>query len=400
MIRSLTSSPLDRWHQRSSAVLLVAIGWIACVVFAASAGCQRPSADPDRATQATGDRAEETGDRQVAKKPFGLVFEREYPKHSFSVTPLVVGQRLILADFEGRITSVDLKSGETQWEFQGDKLGYEAPVVFDGEHLYAAAFEGIVDCLDVNSGESIWSFPCEEAISAPPLIHGDNLLIGTQAATLFCLDKTTGKEIWKFKATDQIVSAPRVQGDRILVMAACSRLLHIVDLKSGEELSQIELPGESASPLIVDGEKLYVTTMYGDALCYDWQNVKELWSYRFNPELEPQIEGGPLLDDGVIYVGGTDSFIRALNIESQKEMWARRVKGGIKSPLVMSADVVVATTERGRLYIADKSTGKLLWQYESNGDFLAPPLLHEDTLIIANNEGMVYRFGPLSSIEK
>jgi eukaryotic-like serine/threonine-protein kinase len=355
------------------------------------------------APQPTGLKPQPTGGHQPTagdskKKPFGLILEREYPDHTFSVTPLVLGERMILADYEGRVKSVRLATGDQDWQFQGDSLGYEAPAIADGGRLYAVAFEGFVDCLDLNTGDPIWNFNCDATVSAPLRIHDDILLIGTELATLICVDKMTGDEKWRFQATDQIHSAPQIVSGKILVVAACSRTMHVVDLATGEEVRQIQLPDESASPFIVAGEQVYVTTMYGDALCYDWVNARRIWSYSFNPEIQPQIGGGPIIIDDIMYVGASDSFVRALNIKTQKEVWAQRIKGTIESSLAIGNGVIFAVTPRGRIYGLSRKTGKILWKYETNGDFLDAPTIVEDTIVFVNNEGMVYRFGPISSL--
>ena len=332
------------------------------------------------------------------KRPFGLILEKEFPDHTFSVTPLILGKRMILADYEGRVKSVRLESGLEEWEFQGDSLGYDARIVADGDWLYAAAFEGFVDCLNVKSGDSLWNFNCDATISAPPLVHNDILLVGTQSAQLICLDKLTGKERWRFQATDQIHSVPQIVEDKILVVAACSRIMHVVDLASGDEVRKIELPGESASPFVVVGDLVYITTMYGEALCYDWHQAKKVWGHAFNPEIEPQMEGGPLIVDDIMYVAGTDSFVRAFNIKTKKAVWAQRIKGTIESSLAISKSVVFAVTPRGRIYGLDRQTGVIRWKYETNGDFLDAPVVVDDTIIFVNNEGMLYRFGPISML--
>jgi outer membrane protein assembly factor BamB len=138
--------------------------------------------------------------------------------------------------------------------------------------------------------------------------------------------------------------------------------------------------------------------MYGDAVCYDWQQAKKIWSYSFNPEIQPEMAGGPTVIDNIMYVGGSDSFLRAFNIETQKEVWRRRVKGSLETPLVISQDLVFAVTPRGRVYAVDRKTGEIRWQYESNGSFIASPVIVDNSIIFANNDDKVYRFGPLTSL--
>ncbi|HIM29976.1 MAG TPA: hypothetical protein EYG57_10485 [Planctomycetes bacterium] len=335
----------------------------------------------------------------LSEPKFGVILEREYKAHSFSVPPLVIGDRMILADYEGHVMSVRLESGEIDWEFQGDDLGYEAPLVHEDNRLYAIAAEGFVDCIDLETGESHWTVDCDATVSAPPLVVGDVLLIGTQSAELICLDKLSGDERWRFHAGDQIHAVPRVVDNQILVVAACSRTMHIVNLKTGVEIRQIELPGETVAPFTVNDNLVYVTTMYGDAVCYDWQNTKQLWSYSFNPEIQPTIAGGPSIVGEVMYVGGSDSFLRAFNITTRKEIWRRRIKGSVEVPLAIGQDLVIAVTPRGRVYAVDCKTGEIRWQYESNGSIIASPVIVDNTIVFANNDDKVYRFGPLTSLQ-
>jgi outer membrane protein assembly factor BamB len=330
--------------------------------------------------------------------PFRLLFEKEYPKHSFSVTPILLEDRLIMADYEGHVTSLQMPGGEIIWEFQGDSLGYEATPVHDAGRLFVAAYEGFVDCLDLATGDPIWNFNGDAPITADPLVHGNVVLIGTHNGLLFCLDKATGKELWQFQASDQIHSAPQVAGDKVLLIASCSSTVHILGLDDGLETEQIHLPSETVAPFSVDGDQLYVTTMLGEAVCYDWKKTEQIWIYPFNEELQPQIQGGPLIMDGVMYVGGTDNFLRALDTVTRKEIWKQRVKGSIDAPLVDAGAMIIAVSPRGRVYAADKKSGKIRWQFEASGDLLDSPLVVDDKVIIGTRAGILYQFGPISAL--
>ena len=59
-------------------------------------------------------------------------------------------------------------------------------------------------------------------------------------------------------------------GDRTFV-AGCDSALHVIDVKTGKELTSVDLGGQAAATAAVVGDQLYVGTMANEVQAVDWK---------------------------------------------------------------------------------------------------------------------------------
>jgi outer membrane protein assembly factor BamB len=88
----------------------------------------------------------------------------------------------------------------------------------------------------------------------------------------------------------------------------------------------------------------------------------------------------------VVYVGGLDSTLYAIQLSSGKELWRFKTAGGIRSNVVISAHQLFLNGGDGNLYCLDSKTGKLQWRFtgepEKKYDFAD---YHHSTPVLSNN---------------
>jgi outer membrane protein assembly factor BamB len=98
------------------------------------------------------------------------------------------------------------------------------------------------------------------------------------------------------------------------------------------------------------------------------------------------ILASPILHDQVVYVGGLDSTLYAIQLSSGKELWRFKTAGGIRSNVVISAHQLFLNGGDGNLYCLDSKTGKLQWRFtgepEKKYDFAD---YHHSTPVLSNN---------------
>ncbi|HEU6451693.1 MAG TPA: PQQ-binding-like beta-propeller repeat protein [Gemmatimonadaceae bacterium] len=140
-------------------------------------------------------------------------------------------------------------------------------------------------------------------------------------------------------------------------------------------------PGSFENTPIVDGDVMYVTTPYNDAVfAYDLAKKKELW--RFGYKLAPATyccgpnNRGVALADGKVFFGTLDGHLVALDASTGKQVWDAELAPVDSSysitaaPLVVGKNVVVGVSGgeygiRGHLDAVDIASGKPAWRWYS-----------------------------------
>jgi outer membrane protein assembly factor BamB len=96
--------------------------------------------------------------------------------------------------------------------------------------------------------------------------------------------------------------------------------------------------------------------------------------------------GSPVIQDNMVFVGGLDSVLYALNLQTGKEIWKYKTKGAIRSAVRIEGDKLFLNGGDGNLYCLNGKTGKLLWLFdgepERKYDFAD---YHHATPVLANN---------------
>ncbi|MBI5953339.1 MAG: PQQ-binding-like beta-propeller repeat protein [Chloroflexi bacterium] len=116
-------------------------------------------------------------------------------------SPVVDGETLYYADLDGKVYSVDLKTGKQNWSIDfvdGDKIGVTAGLLVTPDHIYVAAESGAIIALD-RAGEIVWEKTLEKAVYTTPVAAGDLILFSPyQADIALAAYDAQGKQAWTF----------------------------------------------------------------------------------------------------------------------------------------------------------------------------------------------------------
>jgi eukaryotic-like serine/threonine-protein kinase len=88
------------------------------------------------------------------------------------------------------------------------------------------------------------------------------------------------------------------------------------------------------------------------------------WKFKIN---QP-ILSSPIIDNDVVYFGGSDSTFYALKLSDSKVLWKFKTKGQIRSTVLVDGGSLYLNGGDGNLYKVDKKTGKTIWTYKTTGD--------------------------------
>lgn len=106
----------------------------------------------------------------------------------------------------------------------------------------------------------------------------------------------------------------------------------------------------------------------------------------------------PVVDDGLIYVGGLDGNLYAINIETGKEVWKFHTRGEIRSDALIHNDDLYLNGGDGTLYSLNKKNGEISWLFKTGGEkkydfadyFQSSPIYENGKVYFGSGDGNLY----------
>ncbi|MFC3282819.1 outer membrane protein assembly factor BamB [Litchfieldella rifensis] len=182
-------------------------------------------------------------------------------------TPQVIEPVSFVGFANGRLATLDNRSGQSLWEMrvavpQGrsevDRLVDldGQPVLTPDGRLYVTSYNGRLVALEATSGEMLWER--EQSSYLTPLVVGDHLFTVNDAGHVLAMDALSGREIWR--STDlegRWLTSPAFADGR-LVFGDFEGYVHLLDASSGDIVGRTQVNGSGISlrPL-TEGRRIY-----------------------------------------------------------------------------------------------------------------------------------------------
>ncbi len=197
------------------------------------------------------------------------------------------------------------------------------------------------------------------------------LILNTWVSPSF--DELCGQDLARPQANDW----PIFRGNAQLTGVSASSLPEQPEL-----LWTFEARGDiEGSPVIYEGI-IYATAL--DSLLYalDLHSGKLKWKY---PALA-ETKASPAVSNGIVYFGDEAGAFHAVDIATGKRKWLFQTDAGVISSANFYQDRVLFGSYDNHLYCLD-ANGKLLWKLETDGYIHATPTIFGEFAVVAGCDG-------------
>lgn len=155
-----------------------------------------------------------------------------------------------------------------------------------------------------------------------------------------------------------------------------------------------ELLGLQQVPAVVDG-RVYAAAVEGGVRALDLQTGKQLWKYepeKIKKQPELRLSGGPGAGDGLVAIGTLDGQVIALDASDGSEKWRAKVPSEVISAPAIGQGLVLVRSNDGRVSAFDASNGERRWFWVHDLPNLtvrgnAPLTLGPGVLFVGNDDG-------------
>jgi len=140
------------------------------------------------------------------------------------VDPVLDGNDLFAASYQGRITGIALNDGRIAWNRE---LSIGGGLAVDDSNVYATDESGRLWAFDRRNGATVWRMGALEGqrLSAPAL-HQGRVVVGGSDGYLTWVDTADGEPVARYRLGDaRIAVSPRTAGERLYALDLAGRLV-------------------------------------------------------------------------------------------------------------------------------------------------------------------------------
>jgi outer membrane protein assembly factor BamB len=138
-------------------------------------------------------------------------------------SPLVQGNTVYIATWQGKIFALNRSNGQLRWVYllntvrhQNVVDGVGGSMALANNRLYAGDYRGSILCIDALHGKLVWRFATGAQVLATPVVAGGRIYVGSGDGFFYTLDSKTGRPAWRY-ATGEIRSSASLGNGRLYV---------------------------------------------------------------------------------------------------------------------------------------------------------------------------------------
>jgi outer membrane protein assembly factor BamB len=197
-------------------------------------------------------------------------------------SPLLVGDRLYVGDWNGDVWALDAHTGQKIWRFHtGGPI--KGSVSAAGGRLYVGSYDGHLYCL-TPGGKQVWRASGQKRLygggnfySTPALAYG-RVYIGSTDGKVYSFGAGTGKLRWSHSTGGYVYASPAVW--RGLVFAGSyGKRFYAFDAATGDVRWSFQANGPISGSATVIGDVVYFATLKERTYALNARTGKQVWSF-------------------------------------------------------------------------------------------------------------------------
>jgi outer membrane protein assembly factor BamB len=317
-----------------------------------------------------------------------IVWKAEVGEHSAAgqllARPVIADGLAFAMDAFGSVSAFDIKTGERLWRKSYDDLSlsdgvFGGGLAYDAGRLFLSLTTGTVVSLDSGDGSELWRQPLSLPLRSAPTVAEGVVLVLTADNQVYALDQETGQPAWRH--------AGFFEGSGVL---------------------------GGPSPA-VDGGIAVVPYSSAEVFALRLDNGRPLWSDTLERPRRTQglaeindIDGAPVIDNGLVYVGGRGGQMAAIDMRRGVRAWDVDLTS-VDTPWVVG-DFLYLLTERGEVVCLTRSDGRIRWVTQlplhvkpddtsSDAVTWRGPVLSGERLYLTNSAGELVTLSPFDGSE-
>lgn len=278
-----------------------------------------------------------------------------------------------------------------------------------GRQLVSSAAWAVADTTTLSivlaeEGTSLPALPTETAVFASNLASQRELLRATGPELLTMRQSLqTGQSSRLLEVLQKGVTVAKQEPKEFLRALSYSTLLEATDTPQAV-LNLIEVPEDLLTSSQSESARvqwpMFGATPQNTGHHPNQQGPKRNLTERWSFKTGNTITSAPTVANDVIYFGGFDGNLYAVDRNTGKKSWKFEAGASIgTSPAVVGGSVFVGSSDKN-VYALDAATGRERWKFKTDGPFWSSPAVADGTVYIGNHDSNVYALDTATGRER
>ena len=198
-------------------------------------------------------------------------------------SPLVVGRRVYVGDWRGKVYAFEAKSGHLDWTYSTSGP-VKGGIAYDSGRVFVGSYDHHVYALRAKTGKLVWSSSAQQRFGAlanfystPALAYG-RLYIGGTDGKVYSYGAADGRLLWSYGTSTYVYSSPAVWR-RYVFAGSYNGTFYAFDAATGEVRWTFSANGPiSGSPTVLHGV-VYFATLKQRTYALSARNGTKVWSF-------------------------------------------------------------------------------------------------------------------------
>ncbi|MBI4722593.1 MAG: PQQ-binding-like beta-propeller repeat protein, partial [Candidatus Stahlbacteria bacterium] len=291
--------------------------------------------------------------------------------------------------------------GSVKWKYAANGDIRAIPMVFwdagiSKYKIYFGTLNNRVYAIrdDGNIGTALWTHNTPSGITGTVGSDAIKVYFGCANGRIYACSTANGNEAWYTDIGDTVFAGPAI-GDGNIHIGSDSDSLYKLQCFDGTPLLKYGMDGDIKAWSWLWGDKLYIGSGGSTLYALYTANYDTVWAPYTTPT--GAIESPvwlDLFDQNYIYFGDNDGKLYSIDRSNKApKTWSPYQAGGAirGSPLVWE-NVVYFGSQDGYFYAINKTTGALIWRYNTGAPISSSPSTDGSYIYIGSEAGRVFCF--------
>ena len=334
-------------------------------------------------------------------------------------SPLISDGVLYIGSMDSTFYALDAKTGQELWRYptgntiQSTATVHNKLIFFEsGNSLFVLTSRGKLKWRkelfsgDINNQMDPWDFH-----HSSPCIHDGIVYIGTEQGILWGFEAKSGERVLRCQTlSEQCIRTTPVISGNLIFYGDWDGVLYANDIANGSLAWKYDTKQDGTYPWtnailtspVVEGDNVYFAGKSNRLYSLDTRTGRKNWHY--SSPTDQWLIGGPLVEDGVVYLGSSDQrLFHAIDDSTGALLWSTGLDCRIWGRASVKEDRVYIGSNS--FYVIDKASGEIRKQYEfpkvheekkygeytdRSANFHSSPVLFDDMIILGSDDGYIY----------
>lgn len=288
----------------------------------------------------------------------------------------------------------------TAWKLDIGKAGsYSFSPALAGNTVVVAGGDGDIARVDAASGKQLWRTKAGTELSAGVGTDGNLIVVGGAKGTVLAFDMD-GNKLWTSQLSSEILSAP-VVGQGIVVARSLDNRIVGLDAKTGEKKWTVQrtspaLTLRTSPGMLINGSDVIIAQPAGRLSSFILATGAPRWDLevgvaRGATELErvTDIGGAPVLFEGEVCAVSYQGRVGCFDAANGSVKWTRDLSSEVG--VAVDQRFVFAPDDKGALFAFNRDTGSNAWKNDKLAfRRLSTPVSYGRAVAVGDYQGIVH----------